>query len=320
MNHIKKNKSIIIHVLKITIGFFLLFYVISTIPKSDIQALLVNISPLYLLPATILGILMLILQAYRWKILFLSNSISFYTFLNTTCIGHLSNFVMPSSIGGDVVKSISLAKSSKQYSRTISSVIFSRMLGLLSLLLLSFISIWGSPFQTKQLELLPYIYAFIFAMIILGIVFLTNKKSITIPNFFPFIDKLNKLIQSFFSYKGQPKLVLYAFFLSLIIQSMNIMILWFGFLAINSPIDLIDVFHKVPLIIILTMIPVSFFNIGFREIVTINMLTMIPGIEPQHCVGATLFAYVISLLQALFCAVILYLPTKPDTLPQAPPK
>jgi uncharacterized protein (TIRG00374 family) len=93
---------------KIALSAALLWLVLTKVDLGGITARLREARPEWLLPAMLLGPLVVVLSAWRWRLLSLG-LIKFNDALSYTWIGLFFGSILPGVIGGDVAKGVSLA-------------------------------------------------------------------------------------------------------------------------------------------------------------------------------------------------------------------
>ncbi|MCB0753674.1 MAG: flippase-like domain-containing protein, partial [Ignavibacteriae bacterium] len=183
------------------------------------------------------------------------------------------NHFLPSTVGGDSIRAYDSWKLGDNKEKAFAIVILDRFLGLFTLLIFAIIAMLYSP------DLHDKIPQFWFWVFILSI----GAATIIWFIFSPPTKFLNKIAQSnkgivskfagiiykmdviFSEYVNKKLDLLFAFILSILLQS-NVVFYYFAIsTALGLPVVLIDYFLIVPLTIFITMIPISFNGIGLRE-------------------------------------------------------
>lgn len=146
-----------------------------------------------------------ILFAFRWK-LFVDqfSHLEFKTAFKLTLIGQFFSFFIPGGVGGDVVKALELAKEHiASRSKTLSTVIADRVLGLFNMILFS------SVFLTIEYFNVPFEQLNRYLTVSWGLLFLVTSGLLTAPYIVKLLNQffdgkeskllihLNKLINSF---------------------------------------------------------------------------------------------------------------------------
>ena len=99
----------------------------------------------------LLAWLKLLLSAYRWKLVIAVTgpAMTYLTAAKLTLIGHFFNQVLPTSVGGDVVKSWGAHKDGLKMSHAVTSIILDRMIGFTALI---FIILIGLPLLASMTD------------------------------------------------------------------------------------------------------------------------------------------------------------------------
>jgi len=119
--------------LGISLGFLLL--ALRGINLAALWAALRSANYLWLLPAVLITVALLLLKAWRWQLLFLPDSHPRYRpVLAALCAGYLASNVLPARMG-DLVRLVLLVADEKvSAARTLSTIVVERLLDILSLL------------------------------------------------------------------------------------------------------------------------------------------------------------------------------------------
>lgn len=243
--------------LKIIFRFFvttiLILYLLIKIDLQKLWVIFSNMNIFLFFLASFLYLLSSVISTIRWRLFVpLNSSLSLKKLFSLYMIGSFFNIFLPGIMGGDLVKIIILRKAIG-LKDAIGSVFIERYIGLFALLLLgfSFFFIY-KKLMTENWTL--YFVPISFFLLFLGtfLLFLSDK--------FSFISNLKKYVFSF--KKG---VFFKAFFYSLLIQLVVIVSVYFVFIGVEAPIKFYEVVIYLPLVIILTMLPISISGIGVRE-------------------------------------------------------
>jgi uncharacterized protein (TIRG00374 family) len=189
-----------------------------------------------------------------------------------TFVGYFFNNFMPTAIGGDIVKAYYTSKKTNNKFVSYAAVLSDRLFGVMATL---FIAIIGVIFVGKNLGNITIIYAifFIFALSTLLLYFLLIKKSKGMPIYkensnISVIGKLKINISRLYNvinlYRDKPSLLIKVILLSLFLQALAIVSIYFFILCLGGKIYLLKLFLIVPIIWTLSMLP-SLNGLGVRE-------------------------------------------------------
>ncbi|MBI5123987.1 MAG: flippase-like domain-containing protein [Candidatus Omnitrophica bacterium] len=195
-------------------------------------------------------------------------SVTFKEALSLTFIGYFFNNFLPTSIGGDVVKGYYLSKKSDNKAGSYASIVVDRMIGLITMIFMAFVALFFVKDGIVDNTIKYIIYA-ITLVSFLALVFMTNKKLAKKFSFLLFLvnpikEKLKKLYDIVHKYKYHKSLMLKSFAISFLSQILFFMSLNAVALSIGSRIPLKDLFIKMPIIGMMSMLP-SINGLGLRE-------------------------------------------------------
>ena len=271
-----KNKSLI-KIAKVLFGLALLLFLLIRTDLFELYRLLKGTNVSLILVAISLNFVVFVVNSYRWKVLLKASAtrvslsrLSAYTF-----IGSFFNAFLPSSIGGDVVRVIEVARHTKDKSAAFSSVFVDRLCGLGSLFLINFISLifaYGLLEDISSIVMLELILLAVFLMTI----FLFNKKLVSglIRLFEPLLNivprlnlsaRLKKVYGSLLVYKSEKGLVLKGVVISLVSRVIWIFVAYIVALSLDIHADVWLFFLFVPVVELIRTIPISVNGIGLRE-------------------------------------------------------
>lgn len=257
-------------ILRFIITAVLLYIVYSTIDKKLLISIIKNPRITLLIAGLIIFIISNITGAIQWYFLIRSQkiNITIYTVLKIYLIGSFFNNFLPGNIGGDVVKSYKLIKEKSQAEIVISSVVWDRITSFIILYFFSIISAFFlfNSFIFIYLVLGSIFIILIFILLILkfnfGTIFLKLSQKIPYPNIKIFVYNFFK---SFKKYIIFSKEILFFYLISIITQFLKIFIQVMINYSFNFTLKLSEIYFFVPLIGIVSALPVSINGIGFRE-------------------------------------------------------
>lgn len=237
--------------IRFTVTVLLILYLFKKIEVKHVLNHLFLINPLIFLSASLLYILSSYISTLRWKI-FLSNEVKVSELFSLYLIGSFFNNVLPGIIGGDVVK-IFMIKEKVGLKKAFASVFMERYTGLCALLLISFI--FFCLFYTKlPQDIFIWSVPAGFLLFILGTIFiLLIGKTKFFREFHDYILTFNK------------NQILQALFYSFLVQFTVILSVYVIFLGVGISVSFFEVCIFLPIIILISMLPISLSGIGVRE-------------------------------------------------------
>lgn len=253
----------------------MLYFILRDVNFSDIYESIKHADFKNLSLAFSLHFVGLMLSSIRWKVLLNSQKIKsklFFLF-KSYLVASFFNHFLPSTVGGDSIRTYDSWKLGENKEKAFAVVILDRFLGLLTLLIFAIIALLYSPDLS---EVIPQLWFWVFvlssgATIIIWFILspptlffkkLGEAKKGIISKIAGFVYKIDVAFSQFADKKVD---LLIAFSLSVILQ-LNVVFYYFAIsTALGLPVYFIDYFLIVPLVIFITMIPISFNGIGLRE-------------------------------------------------------
>jgi glycosyltransferase 2 family protein len=220
----------------------------------------------YWLAALALYLGIQVISGFRWQLLAkpLGFEASIWQFTRFYFIGMFFNLFLPTSVGGDVVRAWYLGDGSA--ASAFLSVLVDRLSGLVVLLALACAALALCP-----IALPGWITASVLcaagvglACIILAPVLLRRTSR---------FSKARRLAERSLIYADRPRLMIATTILSLFIQAGNVALVWLVGQSLRLPVPASYFWIMVPMVTLLTMLPVSLNGMGVREGGTILFLT-----------------------------------------------
>ncbi len=173
-------------------------------------------------------------------------------------IGMYFNLLLPTSVGGDVVRVYYLDNKSNNRMRAFLSVFLERLCGFCVLLALACFGILLSP-----LDLPPWMHWTVGSCAVCCMLgFIALPMMVQHAEKFP--GKLRKVLQGFRELPSWRTLVGPLLF-SIFVQVTNVIICWLVAVAIGGQVPFAFFWIMVPLVSLLTMLPISLNGMGVRE-------------------------------------------------------
>jgi hypothetical protein len=227
--------------------------------------------------------------------------------LSLTSIGYFFNNFLPTAIGGDVVKAYYLSKKSDEKAGAYASVFVDRILGLFTMIFMAFIALFFVEEGVVDLTIKYIIYAITLGSIIF-IVFVTNKTLAKKFSFLFFIvnpikEKLKKVYDIIHKYQYQKPLMLKAFLISFVSQTLFFTSLGVAAISLGCRIPIKDLFIKIPIVSMMSLLP-SINGLGVREGATVVLFGPLMGSERAFAMSILWFLlpFCVSLMGGLIYA------------------
>ena len=226
----------------------------------------------YLFLAGALVMIDRVLNACRWHILIddRNSDISFTQVLSIYFKSSFLGLIAPSSVGGEFLKGYGLMRSGFHVTTSFSSVLVERLLGLLALVLTCVV---GFVVFYERLQVIPVV---IIERVFLGLFVIGVCCGIVGYFFFPWFEqlinpesnlalRLKEIRDSLQYYQNIKTRLAIALVLSFLVQIVRICFTWLVGLGVGVSLDLPYYVLFVPVISLVSMIPISIAGLGVQE-------------------------------------------------------
>lgn len=315
-----KDKLLLL--LKLGISFGLIAFVYQQIMQNpDIQKQgfferFLSISPGW--AAAALGIILVshVLNIHQWKMLLHAQGIciSYYEALKYFFVGLFFNSFMLGNAGGDVKKIYDIKKDYQSLGGGFTATVFDRLFGLFFLngLSLGVGVLFFLRDEKLAVYILPSFWVFLGFVALLCALFsrrigaLSDRILRRMKVHF-IADKLASLREHFYKYRKFDlwvKLIL----LSSVIQICRVLVHYFVALGLGVDLPISYFLYFIPIIAVVSAIPISFGGFGPREAVAQHLFAK-AGVSVMDSVVIQIIAYLIALAASL-CGVVFFLKRK----------
>jgi uncharacterized protein (TIRG00374 family) len=222
------------------------------------------------------------ISVVRWRLLLLAQQITIPLsfLLKSYMVAIFFNNLLPSTIGGDVIRIHDTYRMANNKGGAIAAVFLDRLLGifvlmgfvLFSLFISEKLSFYIYNIQIFMIIIISFlaISAFIFILFYKRIILFTNKFKILLKLVLFIEESIEKLI----FFKESKRIILVSLILSAILQA-NVIIYYFLIsLGIGLSITLSEFFIIIPITIITMMLPISINGVGLRENIFVIILSI----------------------------------------------
>ncbi|MDA8340307.1 MAG: lysylphosphatidylglycerol synthase transmembrane domain-containing protein [Nitrospiraceae bacterium] len=294
-------RKIAVLVLKLSVSAALFYLLISKIGTKTIIHNIKLSSPLSFISAVGVYMLAAFFSSLRWKLL-IPQSMKTKRLFSMYMIGSFFNTCMPGTIGGDAVKAYYLsselkksqksAVSGREASIAVASVFMDRYVGFSAMLVISMIAF---PFGFRYLEGTPVKW---FMPIVLA-VFISGSIVVFKFRFGERLRFLFKVYEYFKIYSKKRDILFKAFLYSVFVQISGIFAVYMLSRGIALDIPFLSLLIFVPIIILISFIPVSISGIGLREGAFVIFLGTI-GVSPDLSVTLSILWFLSVVVASLW--------------------
>ncbi len=292
--------------LKLLVSGVLLALLFSKINRAELENILARAHLGYAALAILVYVVGQIFSAWRWKLLLepLESRVGLARITALYYLGMFFNLFLPTTIGGDAVKLFYISREAGGFTRGAISILMDRNLGLMTLLLLAYGVTIFYGIKLPQLPLLPLLTLMLAGFLLINLT-LFNEQT------FSLLDRLlnrwrgAKLYQkievghdALRTYRRNPQSVLAALLLSLIFDLALMVCNYLNALAIGHPVELKYFFIFIPIISIVTMLPISLYGLGLREYSFILLFGQV-GVSREPALLIAILALIVPAIASL---------------------
>jgi hypothetical protein len=298
---LRERSAAIMRTARLLVSLGLMALVFYKLDLSEFVGLMRGARLLYITAAVALIIGDLVLGAYRWQRLLraLGISVPLSTLTASYFVGLFFNNFLPTSMGGDVVRIYDVARYSRQPSASAASVVAERAL---SALAQGLIALVGLALGYEVAKRFAGEIAAIFAVLCLVLVALLlgdhwgRKISLLRGRVMEALGSISFCLRD-------KSLALWVVFVSLFFHAVIVLINYAIFLALGADVSLAYCFLVIPIILFITLLPVSINGLGIREWAYIYFFGRL-GLSMAEAVAASLLFFILLILVSLIGGVI----------------
>lgn len=216
---------------------------------------------------------LILLSAWKWHVILKAMHIRvplpkcFWLYV----VGYFFNTILPTNVGGDVVRAYSVGKTSGKKASAFSSVFIERFTGLSILIFMALIAfffafnkLWN---RWLNIALLLSLFGYISILVVVlnQKLFLWLSNNIHIRIIQVILIKLKRFQDATLSLKNETPTLIFAFVNSVLFYIFAAINVYTSALAFNSSITFVEALIITPIVMVVTMIPISIGGIGLAE-------------------------------------------------------
>ncbi len=282
--------------LKAAVSALLLALIMRKAGLHDIALRMRSVNGWLFFLSTALYVVMAWFGALRWRIL-LDGRYRAGKLFSLHMIGNFFNTILPSSMGGDAVKAYYLYRETKQAGVSFGSIFLDRYMGLAARLTLGLVSC-AAAFTDLEAIGMQWAIPALFAVFTLGsLAALRLRMGGRFDAVADFYEYVNGRLRN-------PQVLLKTFALSLVIQTLLILMIAAVARSIGQTLSFTELFILVPIIMTLMIIPVSISGFGVREGAFVALFGL-TGIPPSVSVSIS-FLWFLSTAAASLIGLVEY--------------
>jgi uncharacterized protein (TIRG00374 family) len=308
-------KKFIKETLKILIAVGLFYYLFKTkVPLNEVIQNIKNLNIMYFIVTIILFFLFYLIFSLRWNFLLKAQEIYIserrsYLYL---LVSFFFNNFLPSGLGMDLIRS-AYAGEKENFEKAFGASIMERILGMIGMMIIGVFAIFSGKSEFIKLSIL---YLGLILLTILIYYFFTSlkvewlkEKLISIKLF-----NLGKSIREFYRaikiYKSKRRTIIIGIAYSVLVQMFITLINYFIAKGLSIPVSFSALLAFIPLITIISLIPLTINGIGLRETAYVYFFSYI-NIAASEAFSISLVYLVISVITSSIGGIIFIFLKKP---------
>lgn len=271
-------KKITMILFRIAISILILFFLFRQVDRKALFELIKNADKMLLFFAFIVYLGNYLLGIFRWEMLLKAVRIhlSIRRIIMSFSGGIFFSLFLPSTIGGDFVRTVDLASHTKKPKEVVATVFLDRLSGYIGLVFLALLSVifgWRL-IQGKAVLLFVSVITLILLAVLLvlfnSFIYSKINKFLHAPNAGKIKEIIRNLHQEIHYFRNHKKVIIYNLIISVIIQSLSPIAFYLTGLALGVRINIMYYFIFLPIIGAITLLPISIGGLGLREKMTID--------------------------------------------------
>ena len=310
MNLIKKILSI---VLRVGISLLILWYLFRQVDRKSLLETIRHSDKVLLFIAFIIYQLSNLFCILRWAMLLKASEVRLplRRVILSFSGGMFFNLFLPSSIGGDLMRSIDLARHTKKSKEVVATVLLDRLSGYIGLVIITLLAvlIGGKLIDNPSVTVSVLI---ITGILVVSMVVLFNKKIYSFINTkldSPQAGKIKEYIRNLHHqihiFRHNRGVILNNIGLSLLVQITGPLVYYLMAYSMGLKLKLIYFFVYIPIIGAVSMLPISIGGLGLRDATTIYFFGK-AGVAKDMAFAMSLVNFSFILITGLAGGLIFY--------------
>ncbi len=270
-----------------------------------------SVNTWYLLIALMLMFFQVVISAYRWRMMLSPTEIHvpLHSLTSIYLVGNFFNKFLPTVLGGDIMRGYELARISGKSLDSATTVLMERICGFVALFVICWISLAFGFQRLEGTNILPIVAVMSLVLIFSLAILLNDKlmgKIISLTRIIKWWNLENTLrraynsLHHFTTFRG---IMLSVFAVSLVIQLVGIASTFLISQSLGLNVSFVYFLIVLPIIWVITMVPVSIAGLGVREGAFVLFFTQ-QGVSTESALALSLLFFSLSLTIALAGGII----------------
>lgn len=289
--------------LKLAVSIALLALLLS---RTDLQALATLFRSLrfpIFFGSVLLYLLVQLLSTIRWRCLLQAEQIHlpFWRLILLYYEGMFFNLMLPTAIGGDVVRGYRVSRLTERREASLASILVERLSGFVAMAIIACIAVVPAYAHLSDPLIMWLTAGSAVGMVVLVASLLSDRlqalffrllHGVGLGRFHETLHRLYEAVQQYWAHRAT---LLLALGLSLVLQSLVITIFYLISQALNLSVPFHYFFLFVPLMSVISMVPISIAGLGLREGSAVYLFTKV-GLDAAGAISLSLLWFVVTAL------------------------
>ena len=220
------------------------------------------------------------------------------------CIGMFFNLTFPTVIGGDVVKVYYAGKTSKSYAESFASIFLDRDIGMLAMMVIACCTVVFHPVSVPGVPITLILWGVFLLFIICNIAVFTPRfhrilnTMLQKPRLTGIAAKFDNVARAFLIIGKCPAALWMSLGISFFNQTMGCAVVWIIALSLGIRVPLFYFLIFVPVVTLISMIPISLNGMGLREYSFMSLFGA-TGVADESCIALGLLYSFMLILSSL---------------------
>ena len=229
--------------------------------------------------------------------------IPFSKLLEFKFLGAFFNNFLPSNIGGDVIRAVGLSRYLSNVADSWVSILLSRFMGILAVFPLVTLSLMIQGDGSINIHPAYPMIIFILLMLLYYLLFLNSRVAKILTRILGtrknhLLHKIYNLYQAINWFKNDYRVLIFGFILSFAFQIFGIIAIYIISLSLGYDIDFKYFFIIVPIIALITMIPLSINGMGVQDVGFVYFFSAV-GISQEKAMAISLLWHFVRISSTL---------------------
>lgn len=268
-------RSLISWSVKILVSGGLLYWLLSKIDRGQLWDTLQHASPIWLLLALLLYLVVVLISAWRWQRLLDAQHVhvGFGHLTGSFLIATFFNNFLPSNIGGDVIRIRDTSKAAGSRTRAATIVLLDRAIGLIGLVCVAAL---GATIATELGDSEPFNPVWLWlglagsSVVVIVLLFYPTLIGLLLKPLRVFHQEwvglqISRLVHAFEKFAAAPWVLVQCFFGALLVQAVIIGFYAATAYAMHIPVPTVHLAVLIPMSFVVQLLPLSVNGFGIRE-------------------------------------------------------